>query len=72
MRLQTLKYDFHTLPPAQQHTVFLEYYQKREKDLASAPPPVVKRAAPVEGKPKQKTVTLSTEQIELLKKLKLL
>lgn len=70
MRLQDLKYDFFTLPEQQQRQVFLEYYQKRDKDLAM--PVQLKTSKTSTRAPKGKQITLTTEQLELLKKLKLI
>lgn len=71
VRLEQLKYNLLKLPPNQQLQVFEEYYQKRERDLAVTPT-FHKKKDSVQAKPKKKMVSLTTEQLELLKKLNLL
>lgn len=68
MRLSDLKYDLFSLSEYQQTIVFGEYYDKREKDLRQP----IKTTVVLKRKSKGKQLTLSTEQLELLKKMKLI
>ena len=75
MRLPDLKYDFANLSVEEQRIVFYEYYDLREKEVKMPPRRSMnkkKASSGAKGINRQKTVTLSQDQINLLKKLKLL
>jgi hypothetical protein len=73
MKLQQLKYDILTLNESEQRAVFYEYYEAREKDLAKPPASVRKKAASTKKREKKgPTLKVNPEQLELLRKLKLI
>lgn len=72
MQLPDLKYDFALLEPDQQRVAFLEYYEIRAREMLMPPKRKIRKKATAKKKKKGKQITMTPEQIELLKKLKLL
>ena len=69
--LQNLKIDFNSLNPGLQKSFFLEYSERRHLDLL-APPTIVKKKRVSKGrkaKEKKGLITVSLEQLKMLKKL---
>ena len=73
MKLEQLKYNILTLNESEQRAVFYEYYEEREKDLAKPPAPMRKKAASTTKREKKgPTLKVTPDQLELLRKLKLI
>lgn len=75
MRLPDLKFNFSQLPPHMQRAVFLDYSMARQRDLDTPAPCRVKTTTMTTKKAKGEktpTITLSSQQLEVLRKLNIL